>query len=124
MLNGKPRCITLHKNINWPCIVKIVADIGKVQIKLIKKTLGLWSTFGTISTTRNIQTNYWKCELLKSFDIAQDVKFLLFKYDQNLYNHIYPGWHIYIKANVNGNHNIVLYIKKKILNHIIIYFLL
>ncbi|XP_060876467.1 cytochrome b5 reductase 4 [Metopolophium dirhodum] len=103
VLNGKTRCITLHKNVNWPCVVKIVADIGKVQVKLIKKVLGLWPTFGIISTTRNIQIDYWKCELLDSFNVTHNTKFLLFKYEHNLYNHIYPGRHIYIKANVNGH---------------------
>lgn len=102
ILNGKSRCITLHKNVNWPCVVKIVADIGKVQVKLIKKVLGLWPTFGTISATRNIQIDYWKCELLDSFNVTHNTKFLLFKYEQNLYNHVYPGRHIYIKANVKG----------------------
>lgn len=102
VLNGITRCITLYKNVNWPCIVKIVADIGKVQIKLIKKVLGLWPTFGSISLTKNIQIDYWKCKLLNSFDVTPNVKFLLFKYEQDLYNHIYPGRHIYIKANVNG----------------------
>lgn len=102
-LNGKTRCIALHKNVSWPCVVKIVADIGKVQVKLIKKVLGLWPTFGTISTTRHIQIDYWKCELLDSFNVTHNAKFLLFKYEQNLYNHVYPGRHIYIKANVNGN---------------------
>lgn len=102
LLNGKKRCITLHKNVSWPCVVKIVADIGKVQIKLVKKVLGLWPTFGTLMTARNIQTDYWKCELLDSYDVTHDVKLLLFKYEQNLYNHIYPGRHVYIKTNVNG----------------------
>jgi len=102
VLNGKSRCITLHKNVNWPCVVKIVADIGKVQVKLIKKALGLWPTFGTISNTKNIQIDYWKCELLDSFSVTHNAKFLLFKYGQNLYNHVYPGRHVYIKANVNG----------------------
>jgi len=103
LLSGKIRCINLHKNVSWPCVVKIVADIGKVQIKLIKKVLGLWPAFGTLTTiTKNIQTNYWKCELLDSYDVADNVKFLLFKFEQNVYNHIYPGQHIYVKANING----------------------
>lgn len=102
VLNGKTKCITLHKNVNWPCIVKIVADIGKVQIKLIKKVLGLWPTYGSISITKNIQIDYWKCKLLNSFDVTPNVKFLLFKYEQDVYNHVYPGRHIYIKANLNG----------------------
>lgn len=102
VLNGKTRCITLHKNINWPCVVKIVADIGKVQVKLIKKVLGLWPTFGSISITKNVQIDYWKCKLHDSFNATSNVKFLLFKYEQNVYNHIYPGRHIYIKGNVNG----------------------
>lgn len=104
VLNGKTRYITLHKNVNWPCVVKIVADIGKVQVKLMKKVLGLWPTFGTLSSTRNIQIDYWKCELLESYNVTHNVKFLLFKYEQNFYNHIYPGRHIYVKANVNGIH--------------------
>lgn len=102
VLDGKTRSIILHKNVNWPCVVKVVADIGKVQIKLTKKVLGLWPIFGTISKTENIQTDYWKCELLSSHDVTHNVKFLLFKYEQNVYNHVYPGQHIYIKANVNG----------------------
>lgn len=103
VLNGKTRSITLHKTVTWPCIVKIVADIGKLQVKLMKKVLGLWPTFGTISSTRYIQMNYWKCELLDSYDVTSSVKFLLFKYEQNVYNHVYPGQHIYVKGNVNGN---------------------
>lgn len=103
VLNGKTRCITLNKNVNWPCVVKIVADIGKVQVKFTKKVLGLWSTFGTISTAKNIQIDYWKCKLFDSYDVTHNVKFLLFKYEHNVYNHVYPGRHVYIKANVNGN---------------------
>lgn len=102
VLNGKAKCVVLHKNISWPCDVKIVADIGKVQVKMIKKVLGLWPTFGTIAPARNIQIDYWKCDLVNSYDTTHNVKFLLFKYDQNVYNHIYPGRHIYIKANVTG----------------------
>jgi hypothetical protein len=101
-LNGKAKCITLHKPVNWPCIVKIVGDIGKVQVKLIKKVLGLWPTFGTVSITNNIQVDYWKCELIQSYDVTHNVKFLLFKYEQNLYNHVYPGRHVYVKAKING----------------------
>lgn len=88
--------------------MKVVADIGKVQIKLTKKVLGLWPTFGTISKTKNIQTNYWKCEVLGSYDATYNVKFLLLKYDQNVYNHVYPGQHVYVKAIVNGIKNIFL----------------
>lgn len=102
VLNGKAKCVVLHKNISWPCDVKIVAEIGKVQVKLIKKVLGLWPTFGTIAPARNIQIDYWKCDLVNSYDATHNVKFLLFKYEQNVYNHIYPGRHIYIKANVTG----------------------
>ncbi|VVC44975.1 Hypothetical protein CINCED_3A007165 [Cinara cedri] len=105
VLNGKTRSINLHKAVTWPCVVKIVADIGKVQVKLIKKVLGLWPIFGTISLTKHIQIDYWKCELLVSYDVTDNVKYLLFKYEQNVYNHVYPGRHIYVKANVNG-HNV------------------
>lgn len=87
--------------------MKIVADIGKVQIKLTKKVLGLWPIFGTITTNKYVQTDYWKCELLESYDVTHNVKFLLFKYEQNFYNHIYPGRHIYVKSNVNGMNNTV-----------------
>lgn len=82
--------------------MKIVADIGKVQVKLNKKVLGLWPTFGTLSSAKHVQIDYWKCKLLDSYDVTCNVKLLLFKYEQNFYNHIYPGRHIYVKANVNG----------------------
>lgn len=119
VLNGMTRCVTLHKTVNWPCVVKVVADIGKVQIKLIKKVLGLWPTFGALTVTKNVQTDYWKCELLDSHNVTHDVKFLLFKYEQNLFNHIYPGQHVYVKTNVNGI-NIVLLEKKIFFINIVI----
>ncbi|XP_050534096.1 cytochrome b5 reductase 4 isoform X7 [Daktulosphaira vitifoliae] len=45
-LNGITRCVKLHSNIKWPFNVKVVAETGKVQIKLFKKNLALWPTFG------------------------------------------------------------------------------
>lgn len=101
-MNGKARCVTLHKSVVWPCEVNIVADIGKVQVKFVKQALGLWSLFGNMKPARNIQIDYCTCELFKSFDVTHNVKFLLFKYIHNFYTHIYPGRHVYIKADVNG----------------------
>lgn len=72
--------------------------------------LGLWPTFGTVAITKNIQVDYWKCELVQSYDVTHNVKFLLFKYEQNIYNHVYPGRHVYVKANVNGMY--LLYFQK------------
>ncbi|XP_050534092.1 cytochrome b5 reductase 4 isoform X3 [Daktulosphaira vitifoliae] len=103
-LNGITRCVKLHSNIKWPFNVKVVAETGKVQIKLFKKNLALWPTFGSISVAKYYQINYWKCTLSEIYEVTHNVNFLLFKYEENVYNHVYPGQHVYIKANLNvGN---------------------
>ncbi|XP_050429995.1 cytochrome b5 reductase 4 [Adelges cooleyi] len=101
-INGKTRYVKLHNNVNWPCNVKVVAETGKIQVKLFKKVLALWPTYGNISQAKFVQIDFWKCIFRESYKVTHNVQFLLFKYEQQVYNHVYPGQHVYVKSKLNG----------------------
>lgn len=71
-------------------------------MKLFKKVLALWPTYGNISQAKFVQIDFWKCIFRESYKVTHNVQFLLFKYEQQVYNHVYPGQHVYVKSKLNG----------------------
>ncbi|XP_075209988.1 cytochrome b5 reductase 4-like [Lycorma delicatula] len=122
-INQEVQILQLEGKVRWPCYASMNLN-GKVQIKLIKKKPALWKDYGQIvnknseynsctssssSTNSSFLTdlddsNYWPTEVIKIAKVTHDTCLIKLKYNNNnVYNYIPPGNHIFVKQSVKGD---------------------
>lgn len=117
-INQEIQIIQLEGKVYWPSYISINLH-GKVQIKLIKKKPAIWKDYGQIvnkngdhsssssSSSSGLSSelgdcNYWSTEVTKIVKVTHDTCLIKLKYNNNVYNYIPPGNHIFVKQSVKG----------------------
>lgn len=102
-INGEVQIFHLEAEINWPILVSVDVN-GKVQLRLMKKKPELWKKFGKLLEKNNdlVDFTFWPGRILQTDKLTHDSYLIMLKYDNNVYNYINPGYHIFVKKTPQG----------------------
>jgi len=99
-INKRIEHLRLEAPVSWPCNVTV--DVGgKVQIRLMKQSPGLWSRVGTVVPSTAPVAEYWEAAVVSRTAVTHNTYQIDLAYTKNVFNYIPVGHHVNVKACVN-----------------------